>query len=118
MSNYYPELNQRILEMAEGDDEFRLELTSAIYNGLLELQSKYAEGIAAKDEVIIQQIRHKIKPTLSMFEFDQLAESLQEGKEILESEGFGPAFEVHFQGFLQKIEVALDEVGRLSNGKK
>ncbi|HSF55690.1 MAG TPA: hypothetical protein VLA71_18200 [Algoriphagus sp.] len=115
MSNYYPELNQRILEMAEGDDEFRIELTSAIYNGLLELQSKYSEAILEKDEVKIQQIRHKIKPTLSMFEFDQLADSLSEGKVILESEGFGKAFEVHFQDLQKKIQVALVEVSQLNN---
>lgn len=115
MSNYYPELNQRILEMAEGDDEFRIELTSAIYNGLLELQAKYSEAISEKDEVKIQQIRHKIKPTLSMFEFDHLADSLSEGKVILESEGFGKAFEVHFQDLQKKIQVALVEVSRLNN---
>lgn len=115
MSIYYPELNQRILEMADGDDEFRIELTSAIYNGLVELQTVYAEGRTAKDEVIIQQIRHKVKPTLAMFEFDQLADSLQNGKMILESEGFGEAFEIHFLDFLEKIKVALMEVGLLKN---
>lgn len=115
MSNYYPELNQRILEMAEGDDQFRIELTSAIYNGLLELQAKYSEAISEKDEVKIQQIRHKIKPTLSMFEFDRLADSLSEGKTILESEGFGEAFEAHFEDLLKKITIALIEVSRLNN---
>ncbi len=115
MNNCYPELNQRILEMAEGDDEFRVELTSAIYSGLSELQSVYTEACLAKDQVRIQQIRHKIKPTLSMFEFDQLAASLQEGKEILESEGFGAAFDVHFRFFLAKVGEALGEVGRLTN---
>lgn len=115
MSNYYPELNQRILEMAEGDDEFRIELTSAIYNGLLELETKYTEGLVEKDEVKIQQIRHKIKPTLAMFEFDQLAESLLEGKAILESDGFGDAFELHVQDFLEKVKAALVEVSRLNN---
>lgn len=101
--------------MAEGDDEFRIELTSAIYNGLVELEAKYSEGLAEKDEVKIQQIRHKIKPTLAMFEFDQLADSLQVGKEILEAEGFGKAFEAHFQDFLKKVKVALIEVSQLSN---
>jgi hypothetical protein len=113
MSNYYPELNQRILEMSDGDDEFRMELTSAIYNGLLELKSNYAEGLKEKDEVIIQQIRHKLKPTLMMFEFENLTESLSEGKSILESEGFGPAFELHFQKFLKQVELAIGEVERL-----
>ncbi|MBA4298782.1 hypothetical protein SAMN03080617_03300 [Algoriphagus alkaliphilus] len=113
MNSYYPELNQRILEMAEGDEEFRMELTSAIYNGLIELQSKYAEGLKEKDEVIIQQIRHKIKPTLMMFEFSGLAEALNEGKVILESQGFGFQFEQHFQKFLHQVELAISEVDRL-----
>jgi hypothetical protein len=115
MSNFYPELNQRILDMAEGDDEFRIELTSAIYNGLLELEAKYAEGFYERDEVKIQQIRHKIKPTLAMFEFELLTDSIQEGKAILESEGFGKAFENHFHDFVQKVQLAIKEVNQLNN---
>ena len=115
MSNFYPELNQRILEMAEGDDEFRMELTSAIYNGLLELEAKYSEGLQDRDEVKIQQIRHKVKPTLAMFEFDLLTTSLQEGKIILEKEGFGKSFEAHFYDFLGKVKIAVEEVNRLKN---
>jgi len=114
MSNYYPELSQRILEMAEGDEDFRIELTAAIYSGLSELKSVYTLGFAEKDEVKIQQIRHKIKPTLAMFDFDQLAETVQHGKEILESQGFGSAFEAHFQAFLKLTDEALNEVGRLA----
>jgi hypothetical protein len=115
MSNFYPELNQRILEMAEGDDEFRIELTSAIHDGLMELQSKYGEGIQQKDEVKIQQIRHKIKPTLSMFEFDELIDCLNEGKIILETQGFGQAAVNHYQDFLQKVKIAIAEVNRLKD---
>jgi hypothetical protein len=113
MSNYYPELNQRILEMSDGDDEFRMELTSAIYTGLIELKSNYAEGLKEKNEVIIQQIRHKIKPTLMMFEFSSLTESLNEGKVILDTKGFGFQFELHFQKFLLQVELAISEVDRL-----
>ena len=110
MSNQYPVLNLRILEMAEGDEAFRIELTSAIYNGLIELEAKYSEGLAANDEPKIQQIRHKIKPTLAMFEFVDLTECLNKGKEILESEGFGTSFEIHYQDFLKKVKVAVSEV--------
>jgi hypothetical protein len=115
MNNVYPELNLRILEMSEGDEDFRHELTWAIYNGLVELQSKYSEGILEKDEMKIQQIRHKIKPTLSMFEFEDLIECLNEGKAILESEGFGEAAKSHYQDFLQKVKIAIAEVNRLKN---
>lgn len=115
MSNFYPELNQRILEMSEGDEEFRLELTSAIYNGLIELQTRYGDGIEEKDEVKIQQIRHKVKPTLSMFEFADLIECLNAGKTILESHGFGKEVLIHYHDFLQKVENAIAEVNILKN---
>lgn len=115
MSNTQSELNQRILEMSEGDDEFRLELTTAIFSGLQELKSNYTDGAVAHDELKIQQIRHKIKPTVAMFDFGQLADSLQQGKEILESEGFGIAFESHFTDFIQVVDGAIAEVERLRN---
>mgnify|MGYP002654299787 CR=1 FL=1 len=115
MSSLYPDLSQRILEMSEGDEEFKVELTSAIYNGLVELETKYSEGLQNKDELKIQQIRHKLKPTLSMFEFNELTDSLQEGKTILETEGFGAAFELHFHDFLQKLKIAISEVENLNN---
>ncbi len=113
MNNFYPELNQRILEMAEGDDEFKIELITAIFNGLVELQTKYGEGILEKDEVKIQQIRHKIKPTLSMFEFEGLIQCLNEGKQIIEGQGFGVAIEVHYKDFLEKVKIAIAEVEKL-----
>lgn len=113
MTQIYAELPKRISEMAEGDEEFKSELTQAIFNGLLELKEKYAEGLKDQDEVKIQQIRHKVKPTLSMFDLDALTLSLQEGKEILESEGFSSKFENHFQDFFTKVEQAITEVGNL-----
>ena len=115
MSNYFTELNRLILELADGDDEFRVELISAIYSGLLELKLVYADGVAKMDKVKIQQIRHKIKPTLAMFEFVDLAVTIQEGKDILEQQGFGAAFEVHFQVFLVKVDLALEEVSSLAD---
>jgi hypothetical protein len=115
MNNFYPELSQRILDMAEGDEEFRAELTSAIVNGLIELKTVYGEGIIEKNEVKIQQIRHKIKPTLSMFEFDALIDCLNEGKSILESQGFGEGSSIHFQDFLQKVSIAIEEVSHLQS---
>lgn len=101
--------------MSEGDEEFKMELTSAIYNGLVELEVKYSEGLVDRDEVKIQQIRHKIRPTLMMFEFVDLMECLSKGKEILDSEGFSASFEVHFQEFLEKVKVAVSEVLLLKN---
>lgn len=114
MTQIYPELNLRILEMSEGDEEFQSELTHAIYNGLLDLQTKYREGVKAKNEIIIQQIRHKLKPTLSMFKFHDLIEELQNGKEILESRGFNEDFDIHFASFNAKLEAAIERVFQLT----
>ena len=114
MTNNYPELHQRIAEMSEGDDDFKMELTMAIYNGLQELLQKYQEGHQERDQLKIQQIRHKVKPTIAMFEFDDLAESLAAGKEILESVGFGDQFDSHAGDFLSLVREAITEVEYLT----
>jgi hypothetical protein len=110
MTSYYPELVQRIDEMSDGDEEFRLELTQAIYRGLVELKKVYSEGSQEKDMHKIQQIRHKLKPTLSMFDFELLTHNLQEGKEILESSGFDDRFSSHLTDFIQHVDQAIKEV--------
>ncbi|GMQ27367.1 hypothetical protein [Algoriphagus confluentis] len=113
MIQFYPELSQRIEEMAEGDKDFREELTKAILDGLVELKSKYAEGLIKKDQVIIQQVRHKLKPTLAMFDMFLLSDALQQGKEILEREGFSSKFNTHFRDFEVKVNSAIEEVTKL-----
>jgi hypothetical protein len=110
-----PELNQRIEEMSDGDEEFKLELTQAIHRGLIELKKVYSEGSQEKDMHKIQQIRHKLKPTLSMFDFELLTHNLQEGKEILESTGFDDRFQSHFSDFIQHVDQAIKEVESLVN---
>ncbi len=101
--------------MSEGDEDFKVELTSAIHSGLLELRQQYSIGKEKADLDIIQQIRHKVKPTLAMFEFDELSDSLQEGKQILESEGFGVNFESHFKDFTSKLDEVIQEVFSLKD---
>jgi hypothetical protein len=110
MTSYYPELNQRIEEMSDGDEEFRLELTQAIFRGLVELKKVYTEGSQEKDMHKIQQIRHKLKPTLSMFDFELLTHNLQEGKELLESTGFDDQFYSHLTDFIEHVDQAIKEV--------
>ena len=113
MTQFYADLPLRIQEMAEGDEEFRIELTQAIYQGLLELKEKYVEGLQEHDMVKIQQIRHKVKPTLAMFDLVLLTDCLQHGKEILEAEGFNADFKDHFQDFSSKVDQAILEVKTL-----
>lgn len=115
MIQSYPELNLKIQDMCEGDEEFRIELTTAIYNGLLELKSKYIEGREKEDLVIIQQIRHKLKPTLIMFAFSDLIVELQNGKAILESNGFGNEFDLHFEKLNSMFDVAVERVFQLTD---
>ncbi|MEN2282201.1 hypothetical protein AAGF08_08685 [Algoriphagus sp. SE2] len=114
MIQLYPDLNNKILEIAEGDEEFRIELIHAIQNGLIELKSVYSKGHIEKDEVQIQQIRHKLKPTLAMFEFEDVAAEIQKGKVILEGEGFSENFSSHVSTLDKLLKDAIDYVTSLS----
>ena len=87
----------------------------AIYLGLVELKEKYKEGVAEKDDVKIQSIRHKLKPTLSMFELCHIIEELQAGKEIIESEGFeNDSFKVHYDKLQEKLDAGIQRVYELT----
>ncbi|MDG1278357.1 MAG: hypothetical protein P8O16_13820 [Algoriphagus sp.] len=109
MKLMYPELRSLISGMSDGDDEFENQLTTAIYQGLIELREKYLEASITKNEEIIKQIRHKLKPTLSMFGFDDIIAELHNGKDILDSNGFGVAFEDHKEILFSFLEAAICE---------
>ncbi|WP_373520370.1 hypothetical protein [Aquiflexum sp.] len=110
MLNNYPINFEKIDEMAEGDADFRAELVSALFKSLTELKEKYLEGAELKDMEIISQIRHKVKPALSMFEINKLEKVLQEGKDILTEFGFNEDFLEHLDGFLDAVQDAIDQV--------
>jgi len=78
----------RVEEMAEGDDDFRRELLRAIYTSIQEFKIKYVEGLSSHNLEKLQQARHKIKPTLSLFELKKLNTILQEGKAHVSAKGF------------------------------
>lgn len=99
--------------MAEDDMEFQQQLINAIYNGLKELKDQYLIGARSKNEEIIKLIRHKIKPTLQMFEFGAVLEELYRGKDILDSVGFDASFDQHVIKLLDPIETALRDVQAL-----
>ena len=109
MNLMYPELKSLIAEMSDGDEEFENQLTTAIYQGLNELKEKYLEASIKKNDDIIKQIRHKLKPTLSMFGFNDIIEELQNGKDILESTGFDQSFEAHKEVLFTFLEAAIGE---------
>lgn len=110
MFNNYPINFEKIDEMAEGDADFRAELVSALFKSLTELKEKYLEGAEQKDLEIISQIRHKVKPALSLFEIKKLEEVIQEGKDILTAHGFNEDFLEHLDGFLDAVQDAIDQV--------
>ncbi|MHA7128650.1 hypothetical protein [Algoriphagus namhaensis] len=114
MIQHYPDLSKKIDEMSDGDLEFKRQLTQAIQSGLVELQEKYEEGRSKQDENIIQQIRHKVKPTLMLFGFEDLLDLLSEGKFILEQHGFGSVFDLHETKIKSQVKLALADLGTLS----
>jgi len=98
----------RIEEMTEGDADFKSELVSALHTSLLELKEKYLEGAELRKEEIIQEIRHKVKPSLALFEIEELSRVVGEGKEILQENGFGPKFLSHLDEFIDVVQEAID----------
>ena len=109
----YPLLSEKIENISEGDVEFRAQLTAAIYQGLLDLKNGYQKGKELKDGLIIHQIRHKVRPTLILFGFDDIIPLLEEGKKIINSDGFGSLFELHAETLKKSLDIALDEINKL-----
>ncbi|EMS31924.1 hypothetical protein C943_01659 [Mariniradius saccharolyticus AK6] len=108
MSTNPPPVNfDRVEEMAEGDADFRAELISALFKSLSELKEKYLEGAEKHDLEILSQIRHKVKPALALFEIQTVESIIQEGKQILQNQGFGEAFLEHLAQFLDAIDDAV-----------
>jgi translation elongation factor EF-G len=106
-----PPINfDRIDEMTEGDADFKAELLTAIYNSLHELRDKYLEGSEQQNENTIQEIRHKVKPALSLFEINQINDILNDGKDILAEKGFSKEFIEHLDAFLDAVQDAIDFV--------
>lgn len=106
-----PPLNfDKINEMTAGDSNFRAELIAAIYQTLVELRDVYIEGASEENEDTIQEIRHKVKPSLAMFDVNPLNDILTEGKDIIEESGFGPEFLAHFDKFLDAVQDAIDYI--------
>ncbi|PZX46411.1 hypothetical protein [Algoriphagus chordae] len=115
METIYPELDNLISEMSDGDEAFQKKLTLAIYHGLVELKEKYAEGSSEKDKVKLHLIRHKLKPTLNIFELSHIMEELQLGKEIIETEGFeSSSFASHYHRLQEKLDIGIKRVYELT----
>ncbi|MGY6523240.1 MAG: hypothetical protein ACXIUD_16025 [Mongoliitalea sp.] len=106
-----PPINlEKIDIMTEGDAEFKNELVLALYNSLNELKDRYIIGAREQNMITIQEIRHKVKPSLSLFEMHELTRVVYEGKDILEENGFSPAFRDHLIVFKQQVDQAIDYI--------
>ncbi|UJP63902.1 hypothetical protein [Mongoliitalea daihaiensis] len=106
-----PPLNlEKIDIMTEGDAEFKTELIMALYNSLNELKERYLQGAREQNITAIQEIRHKVKPSLSLFEMHDLTRIVYEGKDILEEHGFSSLFRDHLILFKQHVELAISYI--------
>lgn len=104
---------QKIEEIVEGDADFRKQLLNAIIVAVEELKEKYIKGIEEKDPECIKQARHKIKPTLGLFDLHRLRTVLGQGKDIFSDNGFNKDYESH----IQEITGAIKEIVREVNDK-
>ena len=103
---------KRVEEVAEGDKEFQSQLLSAIQTSLEDLKLRYLEGLASKNATILQQARHKIKPTLSLFELNRLGSVLRQGK-MLDLSINPDEVKAHQKEFLGVIDDLLSELKRI-----
>lgn len=109
MKLMYPELKSLISGMSDSDNDFENQLTVAIHKSLFEFKVKYQEASLTKNQEIILQICHKLKPTLSMFGFNDIITELQNGRDLLEKNGFDAAFENHKVVLFTYLEAAICE---------
>lgn len=106
----------KVDEMAEGDAGFRAELLQALYTSIQDLQAKYLEGLSSRNEEALQQARHKIKPTVTLFQLTGIQTVLQEGKTIITSQGFA-ALGDHERQFRQATDDLLEELEQVMGGQ-
>ncbi|MEX2569191.1 MAG: hypothetical protein WD431_24820 [Cyclobacteriaceae bacterium] len=103
---------QKIEDMVEGDAEFRKQLLEAIIVAVRELEITYIKGIDGENLDWIKQARHKIKPTMGLFDLQNLAIILGQGKRMISENGFSKDLEHHKKEFLMATNEILEEVNQ------
>ncbi|MBD3628245.1 hypothetical protein [Cyclobacterium sp.] len=101
---------KKIEEMVEDDVVFRNQLLDAIHVAVEELQTTYIRGIEEESLPTIKQARHKIKPTLGLFDLEKLAIIIGNGKRLMLEKGFADGIEAHKNEFLEATNDVLEEV--------
>lgn len=99
----------KVEEMAEGDMDFKAELLQALYTSVQDLQTRYVEGLSSQNAEALQQARHKIKPTITLFQLKKIQSVLSEGKAIISTKGFA-ALGQHESKFTQVTDDLLREL--------
>jgi uncharacterized protein YicC (UPF0701 family) len=100
----------KIEEMVEDDLDFRNQLLGAIQVAVEELEVVYLRGINEKDLNSIKQARHKIKPTLGLFDLQRLSTILANGKRLMVEKDFNEEIEAHKKEFLAATKAVLEEI--------
>jgi hypothetical protein len=108
MLNSSPINLSKVDEMSYDDADFKAELILALFNSLQELKEKYLLGASLQNVGIIQSIRHKVKPTLEVFEVKAIYTVLYQGKDLMDNEGFSENFMRHLLTFEEKVNEAID----------
>jgi HPt (histidine-containing phosphotransfer) domain-containing protein len=101
---------QKVEEIVESDSDFRKQLLEAIILAAQELKEKYLRGIDEKDLERIKQARHKIKPTLGLFDLQKLSAVLGRGKQLFSDNGLHQELDWHKQELTDAIDDLVDEV--------
>ncbi|WP_229239661.1 hypothetical protein [Echinicola soli] len=104
----------KVHEMSEGDMEFQKELLQAIASSVEELKDRYEEAMAQRDEDLLHQARHKVRPTVTIFELRNLSQVLDEGKQIIRHDELEEKINVHHEQFLKVIDELLREIHEMN----
>jgi len=69
------------------------------------------EGLSSQNAEALQQARHKIKPTITLFQLKKIQLVLSEGKTIIATNGFA-ALDQHEREFTKVTDDLLKELER------
>jgi len=104
----------KVQEMAEGDSAFKKELLQAIAASVKELKERYILGLKTKDAEILHQARHKVKPTITIFELRKLSYVLENGKKLMSTKGIDADLKDHYALFNEAVEDLLTDINASS----
>ncbi|AWW33319.1 hypothetical protein DN752_23305 [Echinicola strongylocentroti] len=105
----------KVHEMSEGDMEFQKELLQAIASSVEELKERYEDGITKRDEDILHQARHKVKPTVTIFELRNLSQVLDKGRQLIQQDELDERMNEHWEEFSKVADDLLREIYEMNN---